>query len=110
MSSALEKCIEICKMRYHQDYWNVYVFHCSDGDNWADDSEKCLNETIKLVDLCQVYCYCEITPKGEEYGREFSSTFENYRTFTNKNFKMIQMKVAGDIWPSFKQIFGGKSD
>jgi len=110
ISPALIMMRDIVEKRFHPTMWNIYGFHCSDGDNWADDSEKCLNETIKLVDLCQVYCYCEITPKGEEYGREFSSTFENYRTFTNKNFKMIQMKVAGDIWPSFKQIFGGKSD
>ena len=108
ISPALVMMQDIVQKRFHPSMWNIYGFHCSDGDNWSEDNDKCLNETHKLIDLCQVYCYCEITPKGEEYGRDFSKTFENYKIFMNKNFKMIHMKDSADIWPSFKTIFGGK--
>ena len=35
----------IIEKRYHPDAWNIYSFHCSDGDNWADDVKKSVERT-----------------------------------------------------------------
>jgi len=38
VSSALETVDSIISKRYHPNSWNVYMFQCSDGDNWANDN------------------------------------------------------------------------
>ena len=34
ISSGYNKALEIIYDRYHPSLWNVYAFHCSDGDNF----------------------------------------------------------------------------
>ena len=29
--------------RYSPNSWNIYAFHCSDGENWPEDNEKAKN-------------------------------------------------------------------
>jgi sporulation protein YhbH len=40
ISSGLNKALEIIDKRYNPEYWNVYVFYVSDGDNWQEDNTK----------------------------------------------------------------------
>lgn len=109
ISPALEMMSEIVEKRYHTSMWNIYGFHCSDGDNWSSDNAKCLAETKKLIDKCQVYSFCEITPDDEIYGSDFSETFNNYKPLVSKKFKLLKIKSSSDIWLSFKKIFGVKN-
>jgi uncharacterized sporulation protein YeaH/YhbH (DUF444 family) len=64
-------------------------------------------ETRKLIEKCQVYSFCEITPESESFGREHSDTYKNYQPLISKNFKLLKLNTSADIWPSFKKIFGG---
>jgi len=36
ISSGYEKALEIIDERYNPEIWNIYAFHCSDGDNWPE--------------------------------------------------------------------------
>jgi uncharacterized sporulation protein YeaH/YhbH (DUF444 family) len=36
ISSGYEKAIEIICQRFSPAVWNIYAFHCSDGDNWPE--------------------------------------------------------------------------
>ena len=110
ISPALELMSDIVEKRFHTSMWNIYGFHCSDGDNWPEDHEKCLIETKKLIEKCQVYSFCEITPEEESYGGEFSETFSNYKPLVSKNFKLLKINLTSDIWLSFKKIFGVIND
>ena len=49
MSSALEKCVDIVNKRYHPDSWNIYAFHCSDGDNWPTDNDRAVNLSLSEI-------------------------------------------------------------
>ena len=109
ISPALEMMSSIIEKRYHTSMWNIYGFHCSDGDNWSSDNAKCLTETKKLIDTCQVYSFCEITPDDEIFGSDFSETFNNYKPLASKKFKLLKIKSSSDIWTSFKKIFGVKN-
>jgi sporulation protein YhbH len=40
ISSAYLKCLEVINERYHPSLWNIYAFHCSDGDNFPGDNDK----------------------------------------------------------------------
>ena len=109
VSSAIENILEIIAKNYHPDNWNIYSFHCSDGDNWAEDTERTIELSERLKGLCQLYCYCEIEPDVERIkwmGNEsrLSSTYEH---LCDKNFKIVKINQPEDIWPAFKNLFGG---
>ena len=37
--------------------WNIYFFQFSDGDNWGEDNESCLNFlTEHLLPVCNLFC------------------------------------------------------
>jgi uncharacterized sporulation protein YeaH/YhbH (DUF444 family) len=110
VSSAIERALEVVRKRYFPDNWNIYAFHCSDGDNWPHDTEKCIDLTNQLRDLCQLYGYCEIEPNEERIKwTDPDSTLSNiYQTLLGKNFKIVKIEKSEDIWPAFKRLFGGK--
>ena len=59
-SSAYELLLDIQRQRYPVADWNIFVAHCSDGDNWDDDNERLvglLNETAEVANLVG---YCQI--------------------------------------------------
>ena len=72
VSPAIEYVVEQANKRYNPQSWNLYSFHCSDGDNWKLDTDKCLKAASSIKDLCQLYSYCEIEPDDE---RLKSATF-----------------------------------
>ncbi|MEZ6142092.1 MAG: DUF444 family protein [Zavarzinella sp.] len=43
ISSAYSLANKIIDSRYPPEEWNLYAFHFSDGDNWSDDVQRCLN-------------------------------------------------------------------
>lgn len=111
LSPAVRKVTEIAYERYHPDSWNIYAFHCSDGDNWGDDLEKSVTASRELKDLCQMYCYCEVIPTDEEPGwmsGQDSAMSSYYAPLVDQTFKIVKLSSKFDIWPAFKTIFGGK--
>src|SRR2546421_4840663 len=83
ISSAYELCNQIVDSRFPADHWNIYAFHFSDGDNWGDDSPKCvdlLNE--KLLPKLNLFGYGQVeSPYGSgeffEYINELANEQEN---------------------------------
>ena len=110
MSSGLEKSLEIVNKRFHPDAWNIYTFHCSDGDNWPADNDKSLSLSRKLKDICQMYCYIQIIPGGEMNFFATGGMAGVYRHLSDSKFKIVQIEKVEHIWAEFKRIFGGKYD
>ena len=113
ISSAPKLANEIISKRYHPDSWNIYAFHCSDGDNWPEDNPRAINESLKIKNLAQLYCFIEILPHEEEpkWSRfEQSLMSKEYEHMVDKKFKNIMLTSKDDIWPAFSRIFGGKID
>jgi sporulation protein YhbH len=110
-SSALEKCLEIVEKRYHPSSWNIYSFHCSDGDNWNDDNDKALDLSKRLKDLSQLYCYTEVTPEDEKMRWDNAPTtlYSLYEPIVGGSFKIVKICSPDDIWPSFNKLFGGSN-
>jgi sporulation protein YhbH len=110
ISSALDLCLGIVDKRYHPDSWNIYAFHCTDGDNWPSDNEKAFNLSEKIRDLSQLYCYIEIIPGEQQSTWSFGSSTisKTYEALESSKFKIVNIFTHHDIWPSFRRIFGGK--
>ncbi len=109
VSSALTMANEIIAKRYHPSSWNVYMFQCSDGDNWKTDNDKVTNELRKLNEQCQFIGYCEVEPSEEriKWISQDSNLFELYSKLSLSNLKQTKIQAKSDIWPAFKDFFGG---
>jgi len=100
ISSGYRKALDVIKARYHPDHWNVYAFHCSDGDNFESDNEEALKAARELCDTCNLFGYGEIKPMGSHYYE--SSMLERFRRLDVDNFQSVLIERREDIWPSFK--------
>jgi uncharacterized protein len=100
ISSGYQKGLEIIYDRYHPDLWNVYAFHCSDGDNFDSDNALALKLAQELCEVCNLFGYGEIKPLGSHYYE--SSMLEMFRRLEADNFQSVLIERKEDIWPSFK--------
>ncbi|MDZ7780618.1 MAG: DUF444 family protein [Gemmatimonadota bacterium] len=102
ISSGYHKALEIVQERYHPSLWNVYAFHCSDGDNWPDDTEEALKAAEELCDVANLFGYGEIKPlNSRHYG---SSLLEDFETLDAPNFQTVKIERKEDLWPSFERL------
>ena len=100
ISSAYEKALEIIAARYHPSLWNVYAFHCSDGDNFDADNDTAFNRAQELCKVCNLFGYGEIKPSGH-YAYE-SSMMTIFRKLMEPNFLTIRIERKEDVWPSVR--------
>ncbi len=100
ISSGYKKALEVIKERYHPEHWNVYAFHCSDGDNFESDNEEAMKAARELCETCNLFGYGEIKPMGSHYYE--SSMLERFRRLDDDNFQSVLIERREDIWPSFK--------
>ena len=111
VSSGLEMVLDIIEKRFHPNSWNIYAFHCSDGDNWPSDMNKSITLSEKLKDLSQLYSYCQIVPEDDRirWARDDENTLAGaYNHLEDSSFKVVKIHQPADIWPAFKRLFGGK--
>jgi hypothetical protein len=100
ISSGYGKALEIIQARYHPSLWNVYAFHCSDGDNFDSDNAAALRAAKELSEVCNLFGYGEIKPLGSRYYE--SSMLNIFRRLDADNFQTVLIERKEDIWPSFK--------
>lgn len=102
ISSGHNKAMEIIQERYHPSLWNVYAFHCSDGDNFESDNPAAVKAVQELCDVCNLVGYGEIKPSGSRYYE--SSMLTVLRRVTADNYKQVVIERKEDIWSSFKAL------
>jgi uncharacterized protein len=100
ISSGYQKALEIIAERYYPSLWNIYAFHCSDGDNFDSDNPAALRTAKELADICNLFGYGEIKPLGSRYYE--SSMLNVFRRLDAPNFQAVLIERKEDIWPSFK--------
>ncbi|MBU3143317.1 sporulation protein YhbH [Clostridium sp. CF012] len=100
ISSGLNKALEIIDKRYNPEYWNVYVFYVSDGDNWQEDNEKAIKAAKNICDVCNLFGYVELMNKY--YTSSMKSVFE--KGVFHKNFISVEVKKKQDLWESIKRM------
>jgi sporulation protein YhbH len=100
ISSGYQKALDIIAERYHPSLWNIYSFHCSDGDNFDSDNPAALRTAKELAEICNLFGYGEIKPLGSRYYE--SSMLNVFRRLDAPNFQAVLIERKEDIWPSFK--------
>ena len=102
ISSGYEKALEVIEARYHQSLWNIYAFHCSDGDNFYSDNDKAVEAVKKLCSICNLFGYGEIKPSGSAYYS--SSMLEVFDGIDEENFQTILIEKKEDLWDGFRSF------
>lgn len=102
ISSGYQRALEIIAERYHPSLWNVYAFHCSDGDNFDSDNAAALRTARELTEACNLFGYGEIKPLGSRYYE--SSMLNVFRRLDADNFQTVLIERKEDVWPSFKAL------
>ncbi|MHB8427389.1 MAG: YeaH/YhbH family protein [Acidiferrobacterales bacterium] len=102
ISSGYLKALEIIRERFHPSLWNVYAFHCSDGDNWTQDNPAAIRAARELADACNLFGYGEIKPLNSgSYGDSLLGLFGKMDA---ANFHALIIENKEDIWPGFRQL------
>ena len=102
ISSGYQRALDIIAARYHPSLWNVYAFHCSDGDNFDSDNAAALRTAKELTEICNLFGYGEIKPLGSRYYE--SSMLNIFRRLDADNFQTVLIERKEDVWPSFKAL------
>jgi sporulation protein YhbH len=100
ISSGYAKALELIQERYSPNRWNIYVFHCSDGDNWLEDTDNALDLAQELCNTCNLFGYGEIASQWS--AGTIMSEFKMRLRFPN--FVMVKITGKEDIWPAFKRL------
>ncbi len=109
ISSGYEKALEIIAERYSPSNWNIYAFHCSDGDNWSEDNKKAVDSAKRLCEVCNLFGYGEIVPGYYSMGSTIKSELQS--KIDSKNFAAISINKKEDVLPALKKLLekGGTS-
>ncbi len=102
ISSGYEKALEIIEQRYNPSSWNIYAFHCSDGDNWSEDNKKAVDCAQKLCEVCNLFGYGEIVPGYYSSASTIKSEYQ--KSINNKNFAIITMTRKEDVLTGLKKL------
>lgn len=102
ISSGYEKALEIIEQRYNPASWNIYAFHCSDGDNWSEDNKKAVECAKKLCEVSNLFGYGEIVPGYYSSASTIKSEYQ--KSINNKNFAIITMTRKEDILTGLKKL------
>ena len=124
VSSALQLTSDIIKERYPLQDWNVYCAQASDGDNFYNDSVKCVKVLEDdLLPKVQYMAYLEVRPDDnliDEFRMSFggstpsplseSDLWRQYKTIASdhKNFEMTIGTSRKDIFNVFRKLFEKK--
>ncbi|MEE9186218.1 MAG: DUF444 family protein [Candidatus Binatia bacterium] len=102
ISSGYLRALEIIQQRYHPSLWNIYVFHCSDGDNFEADNAAALQAAGQIAEIANLFGYGEVKPLGSGYYG--NSMIQFFSQLEKDNFQTVQIQRKEDIWPSFKNF------
>ncbi len=100
ISSGYMKALEIIQARYHPGLWNVYAFHCSDGDNFPNDNTAAMNAAKELCEVANLFGYGEIKPLNSSHYED--SMLQLFKSIGSPNFHSMLIERKEDIWSSFK--------
>ncbi len=104
ISSAYVAAHKIIQRDFPPADWNIYCFQFSDGDNWGDDNDDCLNFlTEKLLPVSNLFCYGQVeSPYGSgDYIRELTEIQDEW-----DGLILSEIDSKDAIYDSIKEFLG----
>lgn len=113
-SSAFELALEDIEKNHPPDTFNNYVFEFSDGDNWGDDNNYCIELIEKLLNVCSAVGYGEINTDSVFYGGWSNDGSTLHKALSgiikNKRFLSTKIEKKEDIYECLKEFLKIKEE
>ena len=100
-SSANEMALNIMDQRFPADRYNVYPIHFSDGDNWGNDNQKCLELVGEMMerDISQ-YAYVQLQERSS------SGLINDYKqNIHDERMKTCVINDKSEVFDALKYVF-----
>ncbi|HEX3048143.1 MAG TPA: YeaH/YhbH family protein [Bacillota bacterium] len=104
ISSGYEKALQVIDERYPPERYNIYVFHCSDGDNWEEDNEKAVSLARELCLVSNLFGYGEILTNSSTIRRLYETKI------LEKNLALVSISEREDIWPALRELLSREGE
>lgn len=113
VSSAFLLAKKIMEDRYPTSIWNNYVFAFSDGDNWPEDNDRCIQSVKDILPLCQAVGYGEVQVSdgfwswagGSSSWSNLAKVFEKDSDLRkNERFIVATIEKREDIYQALKEF------
>ena len=104
ISSAFQAARKIIARDFPPDDWNIYCFQFSDGDNWGEDNDSCLDILKEhILPACNLYCYGQVeSPYGSgDFIRELRRFEDDW-----ENLILSEIGSKDAIYDSIKEFLG----
>ena len=104
ISSAYQVAGKIIQRDFPPSQWNIYCFQFSDGDNWGEDNDDCLDFLAEnLLVHCNLFCYGHVeSPYGSvDFIRELRKINEDW-----ENLILSEIESKDAIYDSIKEFLG----
>jgi sporulation protein YhbH len=101
---------DIIDKRYHPSAWNIYIFQCSDGDNYSFDNKPFADKVSELKEICQLFGYCEISPDkdtSDDTYQQPTTLYDVLQPLRDKKLHTAYILKKEDVWLAFKNILNG---
>ncbi len=117
-SSAYGLALEHIVSTHPRDKWNNYVFHFSDGDNWAEDNQYCKEAVQELLQHTSMLGYGEIKYRDEAtfygWGRPFDTSWstlhQEFNNIEHPHFITVTIKQKEDVYEALKEFLSRKEE
>lgn len=96
-SSAYELCWKDIKESRPSNVYNVYCFHFSDGDNWGDDDNRCIELVKEMLHRVNMFAYGEVAWENSMWNNE-SSLRKALETIKHPRFMTAILKDKKDVY------------
>ncbi len=107
ISTALTEMMKIVAERYSPDDWNIYAAQASDGHNFDDDMQHCLEMLEEaILPISQYFAYIEVSEGDNAHGVP-SVAWAGYEEIAERqqSFAMRKVSSPSDIYPVFRELF-----
>jgi hypothetical protein len=104
ISSAYRVCRDLIQREFPPSEWNIYCFQFSDGDNWGEDNNECLQILIDDIMVhCNLYCYGQVeSPYGSgDFIRELKKLTDEH-----ENLILSEIPNKDAIYESIRKFLG----
>jgi hypothetical protein len=117
VSSGFKLANKIIEERFPTNIWNNYIFAWSDGDNWPEDNDRCVEAIRESLTKCQAVGYGEVrynewfynwagaSSKDANDWSHFGDILRNNDDLSqNKHFIMAKVEKREDVYSCLRKF------
>ncbi len=112
-SSAYALALDHVTKHHPSTRWNNYVFHFSDGDNFADDNPRCIRLVRELLDACTMVGYGEVNydeffssnaGRGLYRAPQWSTLHREFKTIDHPHFVAVTIDRREQVYEALREF------